>query len=335
MRMRGWIGGVVAAAGVAIAASPALAWDAYGHKLITVLAIEGMKDAPAWVKAEKTKAADNSVVADRWRSTKVSQLHHANNPDHYMDVEDLAAYGMTLETMPPLRYEFVKDMTLAREKAGSAFKGRPVNELKDRYKTDAWPGFVPYAILESFGRVQVAFKVVRTLEAINDPERAEQLEAAKQTAIVQMGLMSHYVGDTAQPLHTTKHHHGWVGANPKGYTTDRGIHAYIDGGVIRLHKIKMSDVRPVCDFNKKVDPTDPWADVIVYLKRSHDEVEPLYVLEKSGELNQEVGKKFIVERLADGAAMLSALYQAAWTSAEPTPKEIEDFKRFDGQQLRD
>ena len=39
-----------------------------------------------------------------------------------------------------------------------------------------------------------------------------------------MGVMGHYVGDCAQPLHTTKHHNGWVGENPHGYTTWPGLH---------------------------------------------------------------------------------------------------------------
>src|SRR5712672_2343549 len=45
-----------------------------------------------------------------------------------------------------------------------------------------------------------------------------------------MGVMGHYVGDASQPLHTTIHHHGWVGDNPQHYTTSRGFHAWIDGG---------------------------------------------------------------------------------------------------------
>ena len=40
-----------------------------------------------------------------------------------------------------------------------------------------------------------------------------------------MGVMGHYVGDGSQPLHTTVHFNGWVGDNPKGYTTKQTFHA--------------------------------------------------------------------------------------------------------------
>jgi len=45
--------------------------------------------------------------------------------------------------------------------------------------------------------------------------------------------MGHFVGDGAQPLHTTKHYNGWVGENPKGFTTQTTFHAWIDGGYFR------------------------------------------------------------------------------------------------------
>ena len=34
-------------------------------------------------------------------------------------------------------------------------------------------------------------------------------------------------------MHTTKHFNGWVGENPKGYTTKPTIHSWIDGGYFK------------------------------------------------------------------------------------------------------
>ena len=62
-----------------------------------------------------------------------------------------------------------------------------------------------------------------------------------------MGILAHFVGDAAQPLHTTKHHHGWKGDNPNGYTTENSIHAYIDGGVIKTQRIDAEGVS-LCDL---------------------------------------------------------------------------------------
>ncbi|HYE60817.1 MAG TPA: hypothetical protein VD997_02380 [Phycisphaerales bacterium] len=316
----------------ACVALPALGWDAYGHRLITTLAVESMRGGPEWLKGEETikKVADGAVVPDRWRGTKINQLTHLNNPEHYLDVEDLAPYGLSLKTLPTLRYEYVKAMALAKERAGKDFKGRPVNPARDTAKTDELPGFLPYGITEQYAKVQNAFLTVRVLEKLNDPRRAHQLQLAKENAIYNMGVLSHYVGDAAQPLHMTKHHHGWVGENPKGYTTDRGFHSYIDGKIITHHRIKASDVRKFVDGKVQVEARAPWEDVLNYLETSFVEVEPLYELKKTGELEQARGKEFIEKRLASGASMLGAMYRAAWESAEPTQKDVDDFVRYDG-----
>jgi len=323
---------VLALITVCTSASPGLAWDAYGHRLITQLALEGLPpDSPAWLKDKDciVQVMDQATVPDRWRSTKVGQLTHLNNPDHYIDVEDLEPCGLSLRRLPPLRYEFVKQLVLARERAGADFKGRPVNPARDPDKTAEWPGFVPYSIAEQYGKVQSAFRTIRILETLDNPARAQQLDMARQNARYNMGILSHYVGDSAQPLHTTKHHHGWVGPNEKGYSTDGKIHSYIDGGVLKLHRIDAAGVRPLCKFNTRIDAGNPWEDVLTYIERSFVQVEPLYELEKSGEMNKSPGKEFIETRLADAASMLSALYRTAYETAKPTDKDIKDFERYD------
>jgi len=317
---------------LAVSATPGLAWDAAGHRTITLVALEGLPDTmPEWLKDRdvRLQIADQSVVPDRWRAVKVAQLTHLNNPDHYLDVEYLDDYGLTLRTIPNLRNEFVKAMVLAKDRAGPDFKGKPVNPARDLAKTDEWPGFLPYATLEQWGKVQSAFKTVRTLEKLADPKRDGQLAMARANAATHMGVLSHFVGDTAQPLHTTMHHHGWVGDNPKGYSTEYKIHSYIDGGILRLHGIRPPEVRAAVKYDRVVNANDPWDDVLSHIERSFAKMEPLYEIEKSGELEKDAGKAFIVERLADAAGMLEALYQAAWESSEPTEKEIADFVRFD------
>ncbi len=310
------------------------AWDAAGHRVIARLAIEGMPaGTPDWIKspAAVDRISDQAVVPDRWRSTKVAQLQHSANPDHYFDIEDLEPYDLKFADIPPLRLEFVKALLQTQCRKGWATPPKAVNPARDPDKTQEWPGFLPYSILEQYGKVQSAFRVVRVLEKLNDPRREAQLAQAKADATVNMGILAHYVGDAAQPLHTTKHHHGWVGDNPNGYTTDRGFHSYIDGGVIKHHKIDAADVRPVCKFDAKVDGKDPWPQVIIYIQRSFDQVTPLYELKKTGELEKSPGKEFIEHRLADAASMLEGLYQSAWEAAAPEKADIDEFVKYDGQ----
>src|SRR5262245_6464728 len=229
--------------------------------------------------------------------------------------------------MPRLRHEYVKVLTLARAQPG--FRGKPVRPETDPERTAEYPGFLPHAALETYGKLVSAFRTERAIEKIADPARANELAMAKASAMYNMGVLAHYIGDAAPPLHTTIHHHGWVGTNPERYTTDRAVHAYIDGGVIRLHHITLDMVRASCSFDRTVDARDPWDDVLEHLERSFKEVEPLYKLKKSGDLEKEPGKRFILARLADGATMLSAMYRAAWDAATPTDADVKDFVKYD------
>lgn len=317
---------------VAALGTTSFAWDSAGHRAITVAAMEGLPDSvPGWLKDKSTIAqvADQAVVPDRWRGSKIAQLNHLNNPDHYIDLEDLEPFGMTVDSMPILRYEFVRELTLARERAGKEFKGRPISSARDPLKVNEWPGFLPYGMAEQYAKVQNAFKTVRILEKLNQPARDEQLKMARANAMYNMGVLSHLVGDCAQPLHTTRHHHGWEGANPNGYTTDRGIHSYIDGAIVKKHKLDAKAIAEGTTFDATLNPLDPWDDIIAQLKRSFAQVEPLYQLKKSGELEQDKGKAFIKERLADAARSLEAMYQIAWESADPTEQDVKDFLKYD------
>lgn len=325
---------LLAALAVCACASVAGAWDCYGHRLIASLALEitaNSPKAPSWMKEPSVLAqiADQACTPDRWRSTKMGQITHINNPDHYLDLEDLSAYSLSLESVPPLRNEFIKAMVLAKEKAGDKFEGRPPKQ-GDFAKTDEWPGFLPHAILEQYGKVVASLKTVLTLEQLNDPSRADQLAMARSSVLYNMGILAHFVGDAAQPLHTTKHHHGWKGENPNGYTTEYSIHAYIDGGVIKTQKITAEEVRPRIKAEVPVTSQDPWGEVLPYIQRSHDHVEPLYQIYKRKGFVEAEGKQFIEERLADAAGMLGALYKAALEAAAPTEADVKDFVKYDG-----
>ncbi|MBL9002354.1 MAG: hypothetical protein JNK25_14580, partial [Phycisphaerae bacterium] len=289
--------------GVLVLAGPARAWDAHGHRLITLLALDRLAlDLPEFLRDPQVRAmiAENSNEPDRWRSVRQGHLMHLNGPDHYLDVEDLGHYGLTLRDIPPLRYEFVSLMAITREKLGSEFKGRPINAARDIAKTAQWPGFVAHAIAENYGKLTASFKTLRILETLDDPDRDHQISAQRGNIAAIIGVLSHFVGDTAQPLHTTRHHHGWVGDNPGNYTTRYSFHAYIDGTILDIHKLDYEAMRedPPHDAarlprTRDVDPMNPWRAILDHVQRSHEQVVPLYELEKSGELVGDPGRELI------------------------------------------
>jgi len=216
-------------------------------------------------------------------------------------------------------------------------KIEPYKPERDPKRANEWPGFLPYAIEENYGRLVSAFRALRVMEAMPPAsdagerataEYASELERARRMIAVQIGLLSHYVGDAAQPLHTTARYNGWTGENPNGYTESRKFHGYIDGGVLSFHKIDLAAVeaKPIPD---RAVAGDPWPAIIAHIKRSFDTFVPLYELQKSGALNKAEGREFMLERLRDGAGMLRGLIVAAWHAAEPKAKDLENDPKWE------
>jgi len=140
-----------------------------------------------------------------------------------------------------------------------------------------------------------------------------------------MGVMGHYVGDCAQPLHATQHHHGWVGPNPNGYATNSGFHAWIDGGFYKkLGGPKsaplVSKLQPAKIVGDPLKPNDLFKQMMAYVGDTQKLVEPLYQLEKEHKLTPEnekaaEGRAFLDAQLVRGGQMLGNLWFSAWQQA--------------------
>lgn len=311
-------------------AATASAWSARGHRLITYLAIDGLPaDAPSYLREPFTRdlIAEQANEPDKWRSTISPTLSHENGPDHYLDVEDLEQFGLTLDSVPPLRQEYFRVMAVSKH-IHPELVTQPYDATDDADKTREWPGFLAHAMSEHYQKLRSSFNTLRILETLNEPARAAQLELARRNVIVEMGMLAHFVGDAAQPLHTTRHHHGWVGPNPNNFTTERGIHAYIDGAIIDLHDFTYDSLKGQVNFNRTLNAADPWPDILGHIRKSFDQVQPLYTLRRDGTLEKEAGKAFIGERLADGAGMLGALYRAAWEASAPTDQQMANWIKY-------
>ncbi len=324
----GWPLGAACLA-VVLAAAPAFGWGARGHRLVTQLALDGLApDMPSWLHDPEVAAriAEQSNEPDRWRGTHRPAIAHDANTGHYIDAEDLEQFGLTLKALPRLRDDYVAAIVRARIEHPDTVK--PYDDAKDPDHTKEFPGFLPYAMDEHFAKLQASFNTYRAAEAVGDRARPGALQQAKEDVIYEMGILSHFVGDAAQPLHTTRHHHGWVGENPQGYTKDNGFHSYIDTRILEIHDITYEGLKGSVKFERSVSGSDPWNDMLAHIERSYNQVEPLYKLQKSGELTKDEGKAFITERLADGATMLAALYNAAWQASKPSQGELSNYVRY-------
>lgn len=324
---------LTAVALVCLVASSSPAWDSHGHRLVTALALDGCAAdtlLPAWLNEPDARARMmyQSSEPDRWRAQRTPALIHENAPDHFIDVEDLEPFGLTLESMPSLRNEYIRVMAAA--KAAHPERFTSYDAALDPHKEKEWPGFVAHSMLEHYAKLQASFRTLRLLEEAGPEGRAHQIRQARENIIYHIGVLSHFVGDAAQPLHTTRHFNGWAASdpNPNGYTTSNRFHAYIDGGVVSLHKIDYDSLRPRASFDLCVSGADPWPDILAHIRRSFAHVEDLYRMEKDGSLDAEPGKQLIEDRLLDGAAMLHAMIRAAWETSAPDEGEIQRFIRW-------
>lgn len=321
---------LIAAVAALVPITLALGWSAPGHRTITRLAVSLLPDdVPMWVRNADSAAiaAYQSNEPDRWRGTRTPALAHENNGDHYLDAELLTEHGLTLRTIPRLRYQYVDALIRTTTQPGEDVASAPERRGVVAFDQDKI-GFLPYAIGEHYAKLVSSMNTARIIESLADPARAHQMDAARANVFCEMGQLSHFVGDAAQPLHSTIHHHGWVSENPHNYTTNPGFHRHIDGEIVALHALNLAGLEQYRTPMAQIRSDSVWEATIALIERSFDAVEPLYELEKSGELRAEKGKVCIAGRMADAASVLAGLYYRAWVEADPTENQIADFVKY-------
>jgi hypothetical protein len=306
------------------------AWDYAGHRMVNELALRSLPaDFPAFIRepANVERIAFLSGEPDRWRNATDLIMKQSGGSwlDHFFDLEYVPAAGLDLAKVPSFRYDFILQFAAGRATHPENFP--TIDPARNADHTNEWPGFAPWAIAEYFAKLKSAFSYLKVFEELGTPV---EVANAKANAIYVMGVMGHYVGDCAQPLHTTIHHNGWVGPNPGGYTAERGIHSWIDGGFIGGAGITTATLAPrikpaqALALPARNDGREPFfVAVMDYLIAQNKLVEPLYALDKAGKFRIEnapptpEGRAFIEGQLLKGAQMLGAIWATAWRDAPP------------------
>lgn len=279
------------------AGSPlAHAWGNDGHRMINRLAVSSLSaDVPAFLHAD---ALLNEIEylgpePDRWRSPAEPELNSAQAPEHFIDLEPADALG----PLPHKRFDF--------ESKAYAAGDRP-----DRI------GLQPWQTIEVWERLKAAMRQYRAMTANHE-------NTAPVEAVIGFyaGWLGHYVGDGANPLHTTIQYNGWTGPNPNGYTTEHKIHYEFESPFISAN-IHSPEIAAKMTPAKAIDG-DMFDAYVAYLRQTATQVEKVYQLEKTGgfvDAGSPESRAFAAERLAAGASMLRDMIYSAWIdSAQPVP----------------
>jgi hypothetical protein len=274
----------------------ARAWGNEGHRLVNRLAANTLPaDVPAFLRSE---AAVKEIEylgpePDRWRSPAEPELVAVQAPEHFIDLELADALG----PLPHKRLDFEAKVFAAGQRPEKI-------------------GLQPWQADEVWERLKAAMREYRHLSAAK-----QDTQPVEQAILFYAGWLGHYVGDAAQPLHTSIQYNGWVGPNPNGYTTNHQIHWQFEGPFVdaNLHepevRAKMTPLKPI--------EGDLFDNYVAYLRHTATYVEKVYQLEKAGGFvgqGSAESREFTAERLAAGASMLRDMIYAAWQeSGKPVP----------------
>jgi hypothetical protein len=273
-------------------------WWENGHFYTGRAAAEALPpQMPAFFRQSVDRLSYLNYEPDRWKNSAEraadQALYGGTSPEHYINLEKVPPGLLRLTN----RFDFLAAVG-RREPNGSKV------------------GLLLYRILEMFQSLRVSFRLWR--EAPDAGTRAW----IEQRIIDDAGILGHYVADGANPLHTTVHHNGWVGRNPRGFSTDNTLHGRFEGKYVDGH-IKMDDIRPRVGAQAKVI-VQPRAAIVEFLNGSYGLVDDLYRLEASEKFTETTAspahKTFVADRIAAGATFLRDLWWTAYiTSDQPAP----------------
>jgi hypothetical protein len=277
------------------------AWGAKGHRLAASAAAGALPDGmPAFFRAAGAQLTYLNPEPDRWKGRAERDqdpaLDGAFNADHFLDTEMADSAVRRRALAAPHRYAYADTLRAAGIEAAEM-------------------GFAPFAILELTQRLRQQFRMWRSAP---DSATRAWIEAR---IIDDAGILGHYVTDVSNPAHTTIHYNGWVGANPKGYATDKAFHGRFETAYVQAH-LELSDVTPRVRSEPRVRRALR-AEILAYIAEGHAEVERLYQLDQKQpwgiEATSTEHKAFAAERLAAGATMLRDLWWTAWVTSAGAP----------------
>jgi hypothetical protein len=298
--MRKWFGLVLA---LACISSPRLAaWGLTGHVVISRAAIDALPaDVPGFVRRQIDWIASRSITPDSYRAASEPFIKMEEDPSHEWHLEQVAF----LKTIPRSKIEFIQALYDEYRRL------EKLDPAKAALANPTSTGMLPYTTMEVYERLKVTFRTWR------DQQRDKQATSfTEQDAAFYIGWLSHYIADASQPLHSSIHHDGWRGENPKNYTRDGALHWGFENDFVDLIGLKENDIQGRVAPAKTV--ADPFSAILAQLARSNTRVEQVYALEQQHALADKSNaavRELVYVCTSDGATLLRDLIYTAWTTS--------------------
>lgn len=296
---------------LALTPAPALAWGDRAHAMIDRAALATLPaDGPAFLQKYKDYIAASSTMPDSWRNASEPFSKIEEDPNHGWFKEQFAF----LKPIPRSRFEFILALhdEYLRIKDSDPERAQRTNVR--------WTGTLPYAAMESYGRLVVCMRQVRAAQAAGTDASIAERNCAYQVAV-----MGHYIADGSQPLHDSVNSDGWRGDNPKNYTRDRTIHGRFETKLVDAIAL---DEKDLVDRIGKLprQEGDVFDAVLAFLDKAADRMEAIYKLEKRGALEKpddRDAREMVYAQAAMGAAMLRDMIYRAWSESASPPAPVE------------
>jgi len=306
-----------------------LGWDYEGHRIVNELALASLPtNFPTFVRTAEAaeRIAFLAGEADRWRNTPDLSLQHCQEPEHFIDIEQLAQFNLKPEALPIFRYDFISELAAFRKTHPESFPA--TDSASDPAHKHSWVGLLPWVITENYGKLKSEFSYLKAFE--QDGGTPEEIANAQANVIYTMGVMGHHVGDASQPLHTTIHHHGWKGENPHHYSTRESFHGWIDGGYFRKigganfkeMQSRLRSAQLVSINGRTARPEETFQVVMTFILEQQKLVESLYQLDQDGKLTGDgelglQGRAFLEGQLMKSSQLLGDIWYSAWQQSPP------------------
>ncbi len=332
---------------IAVSTKEAWAWGERGHNAIARVAsrlVATQKDADiaafgALLQRREHMLGHLANVPDIvWRSAG-KEVDAFNSPSHFVDMDYILPESKVL-----LPKDYPKDFEAYKKALVSNCAKKQLSCAPGESEAEkvSKAGHAPYRVQQLSQELTRMFSELKKMEA--DPKATKEAKAAlTDQALLYAGVLAHFIGDLANPHHTSQDYDGWL-------SDQGGLHSYFESEQVDVQGLDLEQAmfsqaqkdQPALQIFGKATK-DPLTMAWDLASASHTRLETLLeidrkysLIKKSDQVKRskalrkapsEVAteyRSFLVERLAAGADALATVWIAAW-EAGGKPK-------FDGYQ---